>query len=395
MPDPTTPTEAPSVEIDGDGLSAALAASTPHIGAQTAPESPPVAAEVKPVEVKPDASEVKAAPAEKKKGLAALAGEAKQDEKKPVEAKPPAEESEVDTSKWGKAQQEAFVALRQSRKRTEEQFKTAQAKAERLEQELQEARANPKNRPETEAELQRLKNWENAQELEKSDEWQSTIAGPVKRSLATLGKIAERAQIDPVKLEEATDIEDEFDRLDAITALFDTAEAPVPAHLITTAVQEAAKLHPIYAQAAKLRQNAQETLFSLSHQSEQKKAAAAAAAETEYARHHDHIYEQLAGKMPSIFREAEFAAEVKAVRPGTDPADRAYEAQAAALLPKVWGLLLAEKENSDREKKAKLALLGTRATVTPTTAVARSAGADDTELDEEGLGAALRTIKTR
>lgn len=318
--------------------------------------------------------------------------EKKPDEKKPEEAA--AEEPEVDTSKWGKAQQEAFVQLRQAKARAVEQFKTAQAKAEKLEKDLQAAKANPKDRPETEAELQRLKNWEKAQELEKSDEWKTTIAEPVKRSLTTLGKIAERAKVDPDKLEAATDLEDEFERLEAITALFDAAEAPVPAHLVNAAIQEAAKLHPIYAKAAELKKNAQETLASLSHQTEQQKEAAAKAADAEYSKHHEHIYGQLAEKMPSIFGDAEFAAEVKAVRPGTDPADRAYEAQAAAILPTLWQKFLEVREDAEREKKAKLALLGTRATVAPSTTPAKPTNADDTELDEEGLGAALRTIKT-
>ena len=401
MPDPIAPIEAPSVELDGDSLSAALAASAPQIGAPAGAVAPAPTPELaKPVETpapaaeekKPD--EVKAAAAEKKKGLDALAGE-KKEEKKPDEKKPEAaaEEPEVDTSKWGKAQQEAFVALRQAKARAVEQYKAAQAKAEKLEKDLQAAKANPKDRPETEAELQRLKNWEKAQELERSDEWKTAIAEPVKRSLATLGKIAQRANVDPDKLEAATDLEDEFERLEAITALFDAAEAPVPSHLVNAAIQEAAKLHPIYAKAAELKKNAQETLASLSHQTEQQKEAAAKASDAEYSKHHEHIYGQLAEKMPSIFGDAEFAAEVKAVRPGTDPADRAYEAQAAAILPKVWGLLLAEKENSEREKKAKLALLGTRATVTPSSTPVKPINADDTELDEGGLDAALRTIK--
>ena len=400
MSDLITPTEASSsVELDMDSLSAALAASAPQINLPAGAAAPaPTPEPVKPVETPPveeKPTEVKPA-GEKKKGLDALAGE-KKEEKKPDEKKPDAiiEEPNVDTSKWGKAQQEAFVALRQAKRRTEEQAKTAQARAERLEKELQAVKANLKDRSETEAEMQRLKNWEKAQELEKSPEWKTAIVEPGLLSLATLSKIAERAKIDPIKLEEATDIEDEFDRLDAITALFDAAEVPVPAHLINAAIQEASKLRPIYAKAAELKRNAQETLSSLSHQTEQQKAAAAAAAEAEYSKHHEHIYGQLADKMPSIFEDTEFAAEVKAVRPSTDPADRAYEAQAAAILPTLWQKFLDVREEADREKKAKLALLGTRATVTPTTTTTiKPTGADDTELDEEGLSAALRTIKT-
>jgi hypothetical protein len=397
MPDPLAPTETPpSVELDTDGLSAALAASTPQIGTPPGVATPDVTpAEVSPaVEEQPKAVKTTS---EKKRGLDALAGE-KKEEPKPEDKKPEETiaEPEVDTSKWGRSQQEAFASMRQAKKRMEEQAKTAQMKAERLEKELQAAKANPKDRPETEAELQRLRNWEKALEVEKSDEWKTAIDAPVRRSLATLGKIAERAKIDPAKLEAATDIEDEFDRLDAITELFDAAEVPVSAHLVNTAIQEANNLHPIYAKAAELKRNAQETLSSLNHQTEQQKAAAARAADAEYSKHHEHIYGQLAEKMPSIFGDTEFAAEVKAVRPGTDPADRAYEAQAAAILPKVWERCLAAEAKADREMKAKLALLGTRATVTPTaTPLAKPLGADDTELDEDSLADALRTIKSR
>ena len=394
--EPTTTADAP-VDLDMGALSAALTASASQINQpEGAAEPLSVPEPPKPAEPAPEAKPAEPAKtaAEKKKGLDALAGEKKPEPKPEDKKDEPAAEPEVDVSKRGKQQQEAFIAIRQANKRAQEQAKTAQLKAEKLEKELQEARANPKDRPETLADLQRLKTWEKAQELQKSDEWRTTIAEPVNRTLATLNKIAGRAKVDPVKLEEATDIEDEFDRLDAITALFDAAEAPVPAHLVTTAIQEAAKLHPLYAKAAELKKNAQETLASLSHQTEQQKAAAAAAEEAEYSKHHEHVYGQVAEKMSSLFSDAEFAADVKAARPGKDPADRAYEAQAAAILPTLWQKYLDVRAEADREKKGKLALLGTRATVTPSNTPAKAPGADDVELDEDGLGAALKTIKT-
>lgn len=402
--EPNNPAPA-DVDLDMGALSAAIAADAPTIGqpvSEAAPPPAPAVEQSKPAESATPAEEKKldegAAPAEKKKGLAALAGEKKPEEKKDGDKKPDAAlaEPEVDITKWKKEQQDAFVAMRQVKKRAEEQAKTALLKAEELERKLQAATANPKDRPETVEKLKRLEAWEKAQELQKSDEWKNVVTAPVQRSLATLSKIAERAKVDPVKLEEATDSEDEFDRLDAITALFDAAETPVPAHLVNAAVQEAAKLHPIYAKAAELKRNAQETLASLSHQTEQQKAAATQAAEAEYAKHHNHVYGQLAEKMSSLFGDEEFAKEVKAARPSTDSADRAYEAQAAAILPKVWEKFLAARDEAAVEKKAKLALLGTRASVTPSTApIGKPASTDDTELDEEGLNEALRGMKGR
>ena len=403
--DPNNPTPA-DVDLDMGALSAAIAADAPQIGlpegAAPAPAPEPPPAETTPAPAAEDKKPAETAtPTEKKKGLAALAGE-KKPEEKPGEKKADETlpEPEVDITKWKKEQQDAFVAMRQVKKRAEEQAKTALLKAEDLERKLQAATSNPKDRPETVEKLRRLEAWEKAQELQKSDEWKNVVTAPVQRSLATLSKIAERAKVDPGKLEEATDFEDEFDRLDAITALFDSAEAPVPAHLVNAAVQEAAKLHPIYAKAVELKRNAHETLASLSHQTEQQKTAAAAQAKADYTKHHDHVYGQLAEKMSSLFGDPkvgeELTADVKAVRPGTDPADRAYEAQAAAILPTLWERYLAVRDEAAAEKKAKLALLGTRATVAPSTApLGKPANADDTELDEAGLNEALRGMKGR
>ncbi len=399
MPDPIAPAPPPSVEIDESSFSSALSASAPQIG------TPAGAAPAAPVEQpKPDpTSELekpkeadKPADAPKKKGLDALSEE-KSDEKPKEDTKPAeADEPEVDTSKWAKAQQEAFASARVAGKRLKEQVKETQTRFEKLQKEFNDYKAQPRDSEATLKKLERLENWEKAQELKNTPEWIDTFEKPLQASLAVLGKIATRAKVDPAKLEAATDIEDKFDRYDAITKLFDAADEPVPAHLVSAAIQEAEKLHPLYAKGMELEKKAGETLSSLKHQTEQQKAESAKAAEAEYVKHHDHIYGQLSTKMKSLLADEVVAADVKAARPATDPADQAFQAQAAAILPTLWEKFLAVREEAAREKAAKLALLGTRSGVTPsTTPQTKPVNGDDVELDEEGLGTALNTMRGR
>jgi len=390
MPDPIETPAAPDVEIDMGALTSAIA-NTPLPGMPTPPTAPVEAPppEAAPVEAKPD--EAKPADAKPKKGLDALPEE-KVEAKK--EDKPKAEEKaepEVDTTKWPKQQGEAFAAMRSAKKRAEEQAKDAQVRYEKLQKEYEQFKSNPKDRPETLEKLQRLEAWEKAQELKTTPEWQDAVVKPIQKSLDMLNRIAGRAKVDADALIKATDEEIDFERIDAITKVFESAEEPVPAHLISAAIEEAKKLHPLYGKAAEMERNSKETLASLSHQTAQQKEAAAQKEAAEYEKHHTHIYDQMAKKLPSLFGDADLAAEVKAARPGTDPADRAYEAQAGTLLPKLVEKYFALRADFEREKAAKLALLGTRAGVTPPTTPAgtKPINGDDTELDEEGLAAVL------
>jgi hypothetical protein len=101
-------------------------------------------------------------------------------------------------------------------------------------------------------------------------------------------------------------------------------------------------------------------------------------------------------KLPSIFNNPEVAEEIKSARPATDPADKAFQAQAAAALPTIVKELFAIREEVKKERAAKLALLNTRPGVKPSsTPVQKPASPEDVELDEEGLTAALRGLRAQ
>lgn len=402
MPPETNTSEPPAVEIDADSFSSALAASAPQIG------NPPGAAPAAPVVEAPPAPEAKPAePAKKpdgekpKKGLDALAEEKAGEAKKPDGEKPKedsllAEDPEVDTSKWAKAQQEAFASARVQAKRLKEQVRETQIRAEKLQKELDQAKANPPLSKEAMEKIAKAEQVEKAYELKNTPAWKDTFEKPLQQSLSRLSKIAERAKVDPEKLQAATDVEDELDRYDAIAAVFENAEAPVPAHLVAAALDEAKKMHPLYEKAVQMQKEAAETLNSLKHQTEQQKAAAAQAAEAEYVKSHDHIYGQMASKMKSLFADEAVAAEVKAARVSDDPAEKAFAAQAAAVLPTLWQKYLAMSDELAKEKSSKAALLGTRPGVTPTApSLTKPASADDVELDADGFDSALKTMSRR
>jgi hypothetical protein len=393
-----TPVASESVELDMGGLTDALSAFNPANPTtpveQPKPAEPPAPAPDAPVEAAKPA-DAKPADEKPKKGLDALPGEEVEEKKEEVKKEEPAaEEPEVDTSKWAKPQQQAFAAMRAETKRAKEQAKDAQIRYEKLQKEYETFKATPKDSEETSKKLAELETWKRAQDLKGTPEWKTSVEAPIQQSLSLLERIAGHAKIDAKALIDATDEPIQFERILAIRKVFEAAEEPVPDTLITAAVNEADKLHPLYEKASKMEKEAEQTLNSLNHQTEQQKAAAAKAEEAAYLKHHDHIYGQMAAKLPSIFSNPEVAEEIKSARPATDPADKAFQAQAAAALPTIVKELFAAREEVKKERAAKLALLNTRPGVKGTsTVITKSPNEDDTELDSEGLTEALRGVR--
>jgi hypothetical protein len=393
MSNPNTPDAPESVDLDMGGLSAALATFNPA-------NPPPVeAAPVTPPDAPADApkpADAKPADEKPKKGLDALPGEAVEEKKEEAKKEEPVAEPEVDTSKWAKPQQQAFAAMRAEKKRAEETARDAQIRYDKLQKEYEAFKATPKDSEETAKKLAELETWKRAHDLKSTPEWVSAVDTPIQQSLSLLERIAGHAKIDAKALIDATDEPIQFERILAIRKVFEAAEEPVPDTLITAAVNEADKLHPLYEKAAKMEKEAEQTLNSLNHQTEQQKAAAAKAEEAAYLKHHDHIYDQMVKKLPSIFNNPEVAEEIKSARPATDPADKAFQAQAAAALPTIVKELFAVREEVKKERAAKLALLNTRPGVKPSsTPVQKPASPEDVELDEEGLTAALRGLRAQ
>lgn len=127
---------------------------------------------------------------------------------------------------------------------------------------------------------------------------------------------------------DATDEPIQFERILAIRKVFEAAEEPVSDTLITAAVNEADKLHPLHEKASKMEQEAEQTSTVSTIRPSSRKAAAAKEEEAAYLKHHDHIYGQMAApKLPSIFSNPEVAEEIKSARPATDPADKAFQAR--------------------------------------------------------------------
>ncbi len=386
-----TPSAPESVELDMGGLTDALATLNPAAPVVAAPD--PVAPDA-PVEAKP--ADAKPADEKPKKGLDALPGEAVEEKKEDKKEEPAVEEVDVDTSKWAKPQQQAFAAMRAETKRAKEQAKDAQIRYDKLQKEYEAFKATPRDSEETAKKLAELETWKRAQDLKGTPEWKDAVEAPIQQSLGLLERIAGHAKIDAKALIDATDEPIQFERILAIRKVFEAAEEPVPDTLITAAVNEADKLHPLYEKASKMEQESEQTLNSLNHQTEQQKAVAAKAEEAAYLKHHDHIYEQMAQKLPSIFSNPEVAEEIKSARPATDPADKAFQAQAAAALPAIVKELLAARAEVKKERDAKLALLNTRPGVKATnTTITKPPSDDDVELDGDGLTEALRGVRAQ
>lgn len=392
----TTNTDS-AVELDMGGLTSALASFNPANPAAPAPDPTP-APTPDPAPAPEPKKEDRPADEKPKKGLDALPGEEVEEKKEEPKKEEPAAEPEVDTSKWQKPQRDAFAAMRSEKKRAMEQAKDAESRFQKLQKEFETFKTSAPKLEEFEA----LKRERDARNVTSSQAWEDEVAAPIRAHHESLKSTAETAGIDGEELLDAADQKTPFARAQAVRALFkkldSVSEEPIPLDLVSDVIlaveAEARDLHALYAKGTKMEADAEQTLLSINHQTEQQKAAAAKAEEAAYLKHHDHIYEQMAKKLPSIFSNPEVAEEIKSARPATDPADKAFQAQAAAALPTIVSELFKLRQEVKKERDAKLALLNTRPGVKgPSATPTKPADSDGVELDEDGLAAALRGMK--
>lgn len=389
---PSIEASEPSSEMDMSALDSVVAQAGLEFnpaGAAPAAAQPaaPAAAEVK--------KEEKAAPAEDptKKPWEKLEGEKPPaEEKKPVEKaeEKPVVEEVPEPAGMNKAQKDAFIRQRQEIKQANQRMADAQAKLAEAQKQIEEVKKSAAPDEQTLKELEELRTFRAAHNIKSTPEWDAAVTQPLSKVFSSLEKIAAKAGVDIKALEKATDLEESWERAIAIEQVFEGAQEAVPKALIQAALAEADKLHPLYAKAKDLESKAQEAWNGIQNQSEAQKAEAKQKADAEYGKHHDHVFEQLKAKLPSIITNG-VETSLKGARVGTDPADQAYAAMSAELLPVVTKELLALRAQVVQLKKSESTLLGTRPTMgnVTTTPTKSRPGADDADMDEAGLNDAL------
>ena len=316
-------------------------------------------------------------------------------EEKPTDEKPVTEEDDVpEPPGLNKAQKDKFIAHRQKHNELKKQVPELQKQIETLKQEVEKAKTSGKPDEATLKELEDLRTYRAAADVKATPEYKQTVEQPLAEIFNNLAQIAEHAKVDPEALEAATDEQVGWKRALAIKKVFETAEEAVPQELVNAALLESEKLWPLYAEAAKMKENAQKLWQGLQNKTEVEQQKAKEEAEAKYAQHHNGIFEQLKAKagISEILKNEDVAKALQAARPSDDPDDKAYSTLAGELLPHLTTKLKELAAENERLKKSEKALVGARPSLTSVNSNgAKRTNGDDVEMNENDLLDAVRS----
>lgn len=385
------------------GLQAAMAQSENSIGKSPSAVTPPPAQAQPAANKQPDTTQ-KVAEAPKpedttpKKPWERLEGDAP--EKKPAEKEKAVttEDDEIpEPPGMNKAQKDKFIAHRQEHSRLKKQVPELQGQLDKMRQELEQARSTKGPDEATLKELEELRTFKAASDVQSTPEWDNTIRQPIAKVLSSLGKIAEKAGVDAKALEAATDAQESWERAIAIREVFEKAADSVPEALVAAAINEAEKLWPLYAQADKMKAEAQEVWKGLQNRDEVGRQQTQQARQEQYLKHHTNIFEQLKAKLPAILGDEKLAKEIMDARPSDDPDDQAYSVIAGHMLPVMATKIKELTAEVVRLQKSEKALVGGRAGISSASANGHANGKEQhsNEFDEGGLLAAISSSGIR
>lgn len=301
----------------------------------------------------------------------------------------------ADPPNASKEQKERAANHRRVFNELKKQVPDLQKQLEQARKDLEAAKTTGKPDEATLQELEELRTYRAARDIQSTPEYQDNIVAPIEGLLANIREIALEAKVDPEALAAATDVNTPWKRALAIKKVFESAEEAVPQELVTAAINESEKLWPIYEKAADMKAKAQELWQGLQNKGEIQSQKAKEEAEAKYVEHHNSIYDQLKVKagISDILKNEEVAKALQAARPSDDPDDKAYSTMAGELLPHLTNKLKEMAAQIEKLEKAKVALVGARPGVTPggSNGSRSKANGDDVEMDEGGLLDAVRS----
>lgn len=255
------------------------------------------------------------------------------DEPKPAE--PAVEEQfpkglkETERPRWGEL------------RKTETLYKQIAPEYEKLKAEVEQLRtasATPKVPEEVEKELNDLRQFQAAYDVENTPDFVEAVSKPITAQLTRLQEVADYAKVNLDALMKATDEPNSLRRKQAIKQVLSESTEEVDDAAVAEAVEAANALHPLYAKGNELREKALEIQSALKGkqkvQTEQQKQAQ----QQQFQRAQQEMGEKLEANFKPLgfFEDAAFKKEVFAEQPAdpaADPMMAAYQAQAGKILP--------------------------------------------------------------
>ncbi len=212
-----------------------------------------------------------------------------------------------------------------------------------LRKQLEELQTKPQVPEETAQELEELRLFRFAQEVESSPEWKEAVVAPWTGIRQEFENISEFYGVEFDGLLAAADDPNPLKRGKAIRDFLASSEQEVTADVLATAMDASKRLHEVYQRQHSLRQQSQELMQLLEAKRSMETEKQKAERETRFSRSRDEIFTAISSKMPDIFKDAQFADAVKKAQASDEPQEQAYQAIAAVALPEVAKQLAAAR----------------------------------------------------
>jgi DNA repair exonuclease SbcCD ATPase subunit len=314
----------------------AISASYPEVQAPAAPAPSAPEPTLAPAPASPDASEAPKPDTTPKTGIDAipdLAAPAAE----PEAEKQPEQPVSPQKAKWEELRTKAS------------ELDKLKPEVEQLRQKLQELETKPQVPEDLTRELDELRQFRFATEVETTPEWQEGVSQPWNEVIGQFKEIAEYYGVDVEELVAKADDTNSLKRGAAIREYLASSDKDVSPEVLAIATDAAKRLHGVYAKMQELKDQSAELYQSIEAKRTLETEKQKAEREQAYSTSRNSIYETLAKKMPDVFKNPDLAKAVKEAAPSEDPLEQAYQAVSATVLPEVAKQL--------RDAKAEIARL--------------------------------------
>ncbi len=283
-------------------------------------------------------------------------------------------------------------------RKIEEQYKEIAPAYEKLQKEFDDFKAKGGMTEEQKTRFDQLEQMYAVELLDTKPEFQSEVLAPMQEQLNSLKSIADHAGLDANQrqaLRNAAETPDSFSRIRAIKQVLNGSTTIEDPEDMNTLVQFALEASGKY-QEAKKKENgyvskAAELAQSVRGKEAQQSVQQKQAEQAKYDAAHKEMIGTLSAPIKPLLDDAEFGPQIKealeSIRPGEEPMDKAYQAQAGEILPFTIKFINKLQQQVNTLKKSLAAREGAKPRTTDGTTPIVEQGAQQADLKSLLAGA--------